>query len=94
MRPVGRAVPPSVRGDDFPRRRAHDDWSLTDRLRIIPRLTAFTLARLTRNSRRVTLTQPYNPHSVAAAQPRGLVQQGLSALSLRWCSRRSSWQCG
>jgi hypothetical protein len=26
---------------------------------------------------------PYNPHSIAAAQPRGFVQQGLSALSPR-----------
>lgn len=34
------------------------------------------------------------PIAFAAVQLRGFVQQGSSALSPRWTSRRSSWQCG
>ena len=37
------------------------------------------LERIGRKSHHVTTAQPYNPLSVAATQPRGFVQQGLSA---------------
>ena len=40
-----------------------------------PALTS-TLGRLGRKSLRVTPEPPYNPHNVAAAPPRGFVQQG------------------
>jgi hypothetical protein len=43
-----------------------------DHLAISRRLPAFTLARIGRNSRLVTLGQLTIPHSVATAQPRGL----------------------
>ena len=56
------------------------------RARLGPRAPSCTLARLDQKSHRVTPDPPYNPHSVAAAQPRGFVQQGLSALSPRRCS--------
>jgi hypothetical protein len=47
---------------------------------------ASALARIGQKSPSVTLAPPYNPHRLAAAPPRGFVQQGLSALSLRSCS--------
>jgi hypothetical protein len=61
----------------------HHDGSLADPLGIIRRTPSLTLAHIARKSHRITLGQPYNPHRFVAAQPRGSVQPGLSALNQR-----------
>jgi hypothetical protein len=52
---------------------------------------SFMLAHIARKSHHATPAQPYNPHSVAATEPRGSVQPGLFALSPR---ERSSDRSG
>jgi hypothetical protein len=54
-----------------------------DLRRITQRLPSLNLVRPSEKSHRITPGQPYNPHRFPATQPRGVVQQGSSALSQR-----------
>ena len=93
-RPIGRAAPRLLVIHDLRSVRRPEDGRPADSVRLARHQQAFTLARLARKSHRITPEPPYNPHNIAAAQPRGIVQQGLSALSECRRSSNRPRQCG
>jgi hypothetical protein len=92
-RPVGRAVPRNSSGLDI-HPQFESDLAEADARLPRPTQPARALVRQGRKSHGTMPAPPYNPHSIAAPQPRGFVQQGLSALSPRRRSTDRSMQCG
>ena len=89
-RPVGSAVPLAVPGHDLPRRCARHDRSLTDPLRIIRRLPAFTLAHLAQKPHRITPGHLTIPIELPRRRHAASSNRVYPHLNPRWCSRRSS----